>query len=218
MSPSDTISQLRAVVRLAGGVRLIARAAAIDPSNLSRCLNGGGGLSLEKVARVAAVLGRPDDRPDRSRVISLKAERPDTGVLEAVKWFFPKGGTVARAAWSAITLARLRKFLHGSLAPELYAITDGAARVVLQFPAGPLLPRGLYPTEMPKLQWWEGDATRAVLDIDDPVRWAQGVINPAEFDAAWPGGGYDPTERDVVDAIRDLGISYGEAIRRLYRG
>jgi hypothetical protein len=167
---------------------------------------------------VAAVLGRPADQPDRSRVISLRAEKPDAGVLEALRWFFPKGGTVARAAWSAITLVRLKKFLRGSLAPELYAITDGSARAVLQFPAGPMLPRSLYLTEWPKLRWWEDDAARAVLDIDDPVRWAQGMVTSAEFDAAWPGGGYDPTAQNVLDAIQDLGISYGEAMRRLYRG
>jgi hypothetical protein len=50
------------------------------------------------------------------------------------------------------------------------------------------------------------------------LRWAQGVVTPAEFDAAWPGGGYDPTAQDVVDAIQHPGISSGEAIRHLYRG
>ena len=54
--PSAAPSPLAAAVRLAGGLRPVAAAAGVDPSNLSRFLRDGGGVSEEGVARVEAAL------------------------------------------------------------------------------------------------------------------------------------------------------------------
>jgi hypothetical protein len=209
---------LSAVVRLSGGVRAVARIAGVDASNLSRSLTGRGGLSQEKLERIISVLGRLDGQADRSRVVVLNAKRANEDVACALRWFFPGGAQVARAAWSAMTVARIRKFLRGGLAPEIYALSDGQARIALLFPAGPMLPRELFPECFPTLRWWEDSLDRAILDIEDPIPWASGTITPPEFDAAWPGRGYNPTVNDLLAEVHNLRISYAEAIRRIHRG
>lgn len=207
-------ARLGPLVRLAGGVRPVARAADVDPGNLSRYLAGAGGLSAAATGRVAAALGLANGASDAQRVywFAPKAPSPDLGAALAV--FFPEGAEVARAEWTGPTLVRLRKLLALDLTPELYAATDGRVRAVLALPAGLTLPRELYPG----LRWWAGDRRNAILDLEEPERWVRGDLDVDAFDAAWPGGGYAPSDADVLSAIRRLGLSNGEAIRRLRRG
>jgi len=214
---SSEIAALAAVVRLSGGIRSVAVRADVDPSNLTRFLSGGGGLSEERQLRLEAVLGRKGGQTDATRVLRLQAKRAQNDVEMALRWLFPYGGRVARAAWSAMTRGRILKFVRADLTPEVYAVTDGTARCVIIFPAGPMMPRSLF-TTFPSLRWWEDDPDRAVLDLYDPVPWIDGTLDVPSFNAAWPGQGYDPTADDLLQEVRTLGISFAEAIRRIYRG
>lgn len=215
----DDVDGLSAAIRLQGGVRAVARLAAVDASNLGRFIGGrAGGLSDDAVMRVLAAVGRPGGHADATRVLNLRAITPDHVVIEAFGWLFPQGSRVAWAAWNAMALVRLRRSLRSKVVPTLYAVTDGTARAILLLPPGVRLPNTLYPERLPELRWWNDDADRAVLDIGDSGLWSAGQLTPAEFDAAWPGSGYDPTIDDLVETVRDLGISYGEAIRRIHRG
>jgi hypothetical protein len=109
------------------------------------------------------------------------------------------------------------RHVRGAEPPGVYAAADGEARAVVLFAAGPALPRALFPEAFPDLRWWADDPERAVLGFADPVPWARGEVSVPEFDAAWPGAGYDPTVDDVLRTIQGLGIGYAEAIRRLHR-
>lgn len=216
--PSTDLTLLPAVVKLSGGLRTVAVAAGVDASNLSKFLRGGGGLSGEKQSLLEAALGRPGGQADPTRVVVLRATRANEDLVDALRWHVPGGARVARAAWSAVTKERLKKFFRANLTPEIYAVSDGRARVLVLLPAGPMMPPDLFPREFPELRWWENDPDRAVLDLGDPVPWAKGEIGVIDFDDAWPGKGYHPSMEDVVQEIRRLGISPAEAIRLLNLG
>lgn len=211
--PRPDPARLGPLVRLAGGVRPVARAAGVDPGNLSRYLASGSGLSATAAGRVLAALGLADGQPPDDQVLRFAPGAPSPELGGALAVLFPAGAEVARAEWSGPTLVRLRKLLALDLTPEFYALTDGRTRVVLTLPAGLTLPKELYPG----LRWWGSNRRNAVLDLEHPERWLRGEIDADEFDAAWPGGGYSPTDADVLAAIRRMGLSNGEAIRRLRR-
>ena len=207
---------LAGAIALAGGNRAVSAAADINSGNLSRYLRTGTGLSDDRLVRLQAVLGRPGGEADPTRVLTLRAKRADDTLVNGLMWHFPSGARVARAAWSAMTLARVAKFLRIDLAPEIYAITDGNARCVLLLPAGPLLPRQLFPEKFPALRWWEDDQDRAVLEIADPIAWAKGEVDPPTFDEAWPGQTYNPSLDEMLAEIRKLRLSYAEVVRLIH--
>ncbi|WP_157033811.1 hypothetical protein [Belnapia moabensis] len=212
---SADFDRLAAAVWTAGGVRAVATQAGIDPGNLSRYLRGKGGLSSERLAVLQSSLGRLGGQPD-ARVLVLRANRADDVLARALNWHLPDGGRIARATWIASAQARLMELSKAQLR-EIYAATDGRARLLIMLAPGAFIPRQPFPDLFPDLRWWKDDIDMAVLDVADPVRWMLGTIDPAEFDAAWPGQGYEPTAEDVIVEIRRLRLGFAEAIRRLHR-
>ena len=66
------------------------------------------------------------------------------------------------------------------------------------------------------IKWRDGSRDASVLDIsEDDALWILGNPTPEEFDAVWSGTPVLATRDDLIAAIRDEGISFEEAIRRV---
>lgn len=215
-APYATLGELAALIPLAGGIRTVAKAAGVDPANLSRYVRGQGGLSVNAALRVEAALGRPGGRPDPARVVQLTADRINADVEAALRWFFPDGAEVAYVVWGHRAHVALRKVLRGNIAPDVAALRAEGTRCVLRCASGHGV-SSVLPAALPNLRWAGGTEVKSILNLADPIPWALGQVDSAAFDAAWPGLGYQPSAEELLTEVRNLGLTYAEAIRILHR-
>lgn len=209
--------QLKVVCRLYGGNKSVAQQAGVDNANLGKWLKGGATLSDANVARVLATLGFLHGKPDSSRVHVWTHGSALHDLSPAFALFFPKGAEIARAQWSEVglkaNLARLKKL---PWVPELYAITDGHTRAILKLPTGLLIQKHQLGT---KVRWKNGSENKSVLHIAEenlPV-WLKAIPSISQFDQAWKDQPSTLSEKDVMQAIKDEGISLEVAISRIRR-
>ena len=221
MSEVERFAKLRDAVRLGGGIRAVAAKAEIDPSNMSRFLKSGRGLSLESVRLLEAALGRPGGQARPSSVVVVKSSSVGGELARGLAWYLPEGGEVARAAWSGLRSNNFRKFIKGVIGrfvPEVYAIRDECGtRLILVLATGLVLPESYFSASAgPGLRWFHTDRQHAVLNLgNDPEIWLNGGVTPERFDASWPTTGSVKTADDVIALIKRMDITFEEAVRRI---
>lgn len=208
---------LRLVCDFFGGVRAVARATDINHGNLSRWFQGGTTLSDSNVALLLETFRLPEGVPEAQIVHVWHTKNNHNDLSPALKLFFPNGAQIAHAPWTKPGLDNARKLLQiGKKIPAVYWVTDGTVRAVLRMPSGLLLQNDNLGD---LIKWKGGDKARAVLDVDpDDENWTNGTPTIEEFDAAWSGKTPRATQKDLVHVVRDLEISFDEAIRRIRKG
>ena len=114
----DTTSLRPAIegaIHIFGGIRVAAAAADIDPSNLSKYVRHGIGISHDGLRRLERALGRPDGQVDPSRVLVLRPKKLNVHLANALSWYFPDGAEIARASWSGFGWEHVIKVLKVDL-------------------------------------------------------------------------------------------------------
>ena len=207
---------MEGAIVVAGGVRAVARLAQVDPSNLSKFLKYGAGLSSDSFDRLERCLGKIDGVIDSTKVIVLRPTRINQHLADALRWYFPDGAEVARASWSGMGWERIKKMVSLDLAPEVYGIRClPDKRALVLPPAGLMFPRDLFAEANPKLCWRGGEPERADMQFENATPWIKGEIDIATFDEAWPGLYFDPGPDELLEEVRRLKLSWSEAIRRI---
>lgn len=211
-------SALREACRLFGGIRAVARLAAIDDGNLSRWFKGQPMLSESKLSDLLDVLGLPGGVARRDRVLEWRMEGVTLGdYAAAFRLYFPSGGEAAAASWSQSGVREvIRRIKTADSTPEIVAITDGRVRAVVRSPSNILLQTK---NMGDVLVWRGGDRRMAILDIEkgDPA-WCVGPLSIEEFDRGWGGVvNHVITSEDILAVIQEENLSYEQAITRLRR-
>ena len=216
MMDDDRMDGLHGAIQAVGGLRSVARRSQIDASNLQKYIRFGRGLSDKNIESLYTTLGRIDGHIPDNSVVVLRPKWINVELAYALSWYFPSGGEVARATWSGMGWEHIKKVLTLDATPGIYAIrSPHGERAVILLPASLLFPRKLFPQICPELHWRGGEPERAELQFDNADPWISGNVTSALFDEAWPDGSFDPTAEDLLQYVRQLKLTWAEAIRRV---
>lgn len=211
--------QLKEACHFFGGQKAVALAAGADNSNFGKWLAGGTTLSDAKVYVILDVMGLSGLKPDTSRIHVWYVKSPPGGSIsnfdfaDAASLYFPNGGKIAKAAWVKPGLETLRRMVLLRQPKSVYALTDGYCRAVLRLGTPMALQKGQV---MPPFFWRDGKEEASILNISDiQEQWISGTPSLAEFDAVWKDKEAPLSREDLMAVIRNEGITYQEAVRRI---
>lgn len=208
-------SALKAVCHLCGGIKPVARESGIHHSNLLRWLRGEPTLSVEKVDALLARLGLRDETPDDDQVHEWKVSKITADMRKALPLFFPRGAKVAFAPWTVPSPSEIVRMLV-SKRPEIYALNDGRAKAVIRAPAGLMLwPERALGRQYELVGSSRKESTLAISPTNQA--WLKGPLSIRDFDKAWHWGGAERSIEDLLDTMRELGLSFGAAEQLLRR-
>lgn len=213
MNQSDR-DKIKIACRFYGGIKPLAAALGVNQGNLSRWLNGKPTLSNAKIANLLKLIGLPYGSPDTSEVHVWSIRRVAfLNLTPGLSLYFPDGAEICRAPWVVPDPSIKETFGIGDGLDNLYAITDGKARAILRIPRALLLQKENYKN---LLHWKCSDQNVSVLNIPEITEeWINGKPSKEEFDRAWSQPLPSLTEADVIKAIREKGISFGDAIEAI---
>lgn len=207
---------LKVACRFFGGQTAVANAAGIDNSTLGKWLNGRPTLSPENIDAVLRVMGLPEGKPDASRVHIWKVNRVQgIDFRPALKLYFPDGGEIGRSAWKLPDWSYDTQIESFKNAMYVYAMRSGHVRGVLRH--HPKYGDDADAILVSHLTWRHGSERASQLRIlQDFYKWTAGTITKKDFDLVWEGIGLSPDAQSLITAIEAKGISYEEAIRRIW--
>jgi len=205
--------QLKIACRFYGGIKPLSQLIGSNPGNLSRWLNGHTTLSEAKVSQLLDILGLSGGVADTDRVHTWTLKRVAfLDITPGLSLYFPNGGEICAAPWVNSGFNLRDSFNIGEGLKTLYAISDGNVRVILRIPRSLLIQKENIKNF---LQWKNGTPQKSVLSIPTITDgWSKGVPSIDEFDNAWGDTSPAPTktESDLIDAVRDAGVSIEDAI------
>lgn len=208
---SQTRQQLKVACRFFGGIKPLAQCIGSNQGNLSRWLNGHTTLSEEKISDFLVALGLAGGTPDTTQVHVWSIKRVAfLDLTPGLSLYFPNGAEICAAPWVNSGFNLRDSFDIGEGLETLYALTDGNVRAILRVPRSLLIQK----ENIKKLiNWKNGTQQKSTLVIPDiSEAWRSGVPSIHEFDRAWGGEAPSLSEKDVIEAIREKGISFEEAI------
>jgi len=201
--------------------KAVAITAGVDDSNFGKWLRGKPTLSDSNVARILETLGLPDLNPDTSRIHTWLISSPPKGNMsnmdlpQALKLYFPNGAQIAKSPWCNKGLERIIG-LFKNRPSATYAITDGKTKAVLRVTFPMLLQKKNIKRP---IFWRDGTEEKSILNISETQKhWVSGTPSQEQFDEVWNDKSVPSTLEDIISTIRELGISYEEAIRRIRKG
>lgn len=219
MSSDEIRAQLKTACHFFGNQKTVALAAGIDNSNFGKWLKGSPTLSEDKLNRVLMVMGIPNFTPDADYVhvwqyTDPPAQLTDLDMVPAFRLYFPNGAEIAKAPWAKKGVNQIKRAL---ITPwkqprATYAITDGNVRAIMRFPTPGLIQKRNINSF---LKWRDGTEEQSILNITDEENWVDGTPSIDEFDAVWSAPPDQENAEDLIKTVREQGITFGEAIRRI---